>query len=169
MHDTVRKVPWYRVSIVWLVLAIPLTAVLLGIMLLYLSITSYDGLVVDDYYKKGKEIDRVLKRDLAALDHGLVARVSIAGQQLTVQLDSKPAYTPPPTLAVYFFYSTRAGLDKETFVMQQQAGIYRGDIPSLETGRWNVQIEADDWRLIGSLRSPDQQSSVIEPAVTRKP
>ena len=169
MQDELKTVPWYRVSIVWLVLAIPLTAVMLGMMLLYLSITSYDGLVVDDYYKKGKEIDRVLKRDLAALDHGLTANVSLQGRQLAVQLSSGSEYTPPPTLAVHFYYSTRAGLDKETFVMQQQTGTYLGDIPALETGRWNVQIEADDWRLIGSLRSPDQQAVIIEPAVARKP
>ncbi len=58
---------WYRLPIMWLVIAIPLAAVIVGSILLTISIQTFDGLVEDDYYKKGKEIDRVLKRDMAAL------------------------------------------------------------------------------------------------------
>ena len=159
------KTPWYKVSMVWLILAIPFTAVVLGGILLYLSIISYDGLVVDDYYKEGKKINRVLKRDQAALAHGLKARVGLEDNRITLFLLSDQAYTPPPTLEVNFYYSTRVGLDKATFVEMVKPGIYQGTIGPLEQGRWNVQIEADDWRLIGSMRSPDQPQVDIEPAV----
>jgi hypothetical protein len=162
-----EKTPWYKIPIVWLVLAIPFTAVVLGGIMLYLSIISYDGLVVDDYYKEGKEINRVLKRDKAALAHGLRAQVGLSGEQLTLFLVSGDHYTPPPTLEVNYFYSTRAGLDKTTFVEQVQPGVYQGNIGKLEQGRWNVQIEADDWRLIGSMRTPEQEKVVIEPAVKK--
>ena len=53
--------PWYKVPFVWLVVGIPLSAVIMGGVILYFSIVSFDGLVVDDYYTEGKKINRVLK------------------------------------------------------------------------------------------------------------
>lgn len=157
--------PWYKEPMVWLAISIPLSAVIYGIFFLTVSITSFDGMVVDDYYKVGKQINRELRRDKAAQSHGLRAQVSVDGEQLVVFIASDPVYTPPPALEINFFYSTRADRDKETFVEQTSPGIYRGPIPKLEAGRWNVQISSDDWRLLGSMRVPDETSVVIIPLV----
>ena len=64
-------VRWYREPFVWLLIAFPATAVIVGFTLLGLAIYSDDGMVEDDYYRKGKEINRVLARDQAAAKHGL--------------------------------------------------------------------------------------------------
>ena len=61
----------YREPFVWLLIAFPATAVVVGFTLLGLAIYSDDGMVEDDYYRKGKEINRVLARDQAAAKHGL--------------------------------------------------------------------------------------------------
>ena len=157
--------PWYKEPMVWLAISIPLSAVIYGIFFLTVSITSFDGMVVDDYYKVGKQINRELKRDKAAQTHGLRAQVSVDGDNLVVFLASHPTYSPPPALEVSFFYSTRADIDKETFVEQSSPGIYKGPLPKLEAGRWNVQIASDDWRLLGSMRAPDETSVIITPLV----
>lgn len=157
--------PWYKEPMVWLAISIPLSAVIYGIFFLTVSITSFDGMVVDDYYKVGKQINRVLKRDRAAQAHGLRAQMSVEGETLVVFIASSPGYKPPPALEISFFYSTRADLDKETFVEQTSPGIYKGPIPKLETGRWNVQIASDDWRLLGSMRAPDETRVIIVPLV----
>ena len=148
---------------VWLVISIPLSAVVYGIFFLTVSITSFDGMVVDDYYKVGKQINRELKRDKAAQTHGLRAQVSVDGDTLVVFISSNPNYSPPPALEISFFYSTRADIDKETFVEQTSPGIYKGPVPKLETGRWNVQIASDDWRLLGSMRAPEETRVIISP------
>ena len=90
--------PWYKEPMVWLAISIPLSAVIYGIFFLTVSITSFDGMVVDDYYKVGKQINRELKRDKAAQTHGLRAQVSVEGDTLVIFIASKPAYTPPPAL-----------------------------------------------------------------------
>ena len=168
MSEYVMTEPWYKVPFVWLVVGIPLSAVIMGGVILYFAIVSYDGLVVDDYYTEGKKINRVLKRDKAAYIHGLRAQVQIENNRLIVFMLSNDAYTPPPTLEVNFYYATKAGQDKATFVEQIRPGIYQGDFTQLEQGRWHVQIQADDWRLIGSIRTPDQSEALIEPAVKKK-
>jgi len=155
--------PWYKEPMVWLVIAIPLSSVIYGIFFLIVSITSFDGMVVDDYYKKGKQINRELKRDKAALAHGLTAQVMIENRTVTVFILANQGYTPPPALEIRFLYSTRADIDKEIFVEQVSPGIYKGSLAELETGRWNVQIASDDWRLMGSMRMPDERKVVIKP------
>ena len=54
-------------------IGIPLSAVIMGIVMLTLAIQSWSGLVVDDYYRKGKQINRVLARDKLAYELGLAA------------------------------------------------------------------------------------------------
>jgi hypothetical protein len=122
-------------------------------------------MVVDDYYKVGKQINRELKRDRAAGTHGLTAQLSVAGDTVTVFVKSDESYAPPPALEVDFIYSTRANLDKTIFVDQTSPGIYKGTVPTLETGRWNIQIASDDWRLMGSLRAPDENRIIIRPLI----
>ncbi|GMR18859.1 MAG: FixH family protein [Gammaproteobacteria bacterium] len=155
--------PWYREPMVWLIIAIPLSSVIYGTFFLIVSITSFDGMVVDDYYKVGKQINRELKRDKAALAHGLTAQVMVENKTVTVFILANQDYTAPPALEIRFFYSTRADIDKETFAELISPGIYKGSIPELETGRWNVQIASDDWRLLGSMRIPDEKKVVIKP------
>ncbi len=155
--------PWYREPMVWLIIAIPLSSVIYGTFFFIVSITSFDGMVVDDYYKVGKQINRELKRDKAALAHGLTAQVMVEDKTVTVFILANQDYTAPPALEIRFLYSTRADIDKETFVELISPGIYKGSIPELETGRWNVQIASDDWRLLGSMRMPDERKVVIKP------
>ena len=72
---------------VWLVIAIPLSAVIVGMIMLTISIQTFDGLVEDDYYKKGKEINQVLARDEFALSNGITAMVTLDAQTGVVVID----------------------------------------------------------------------------------
>ena len=63
--------PWYREPFVWLLIAIPLTAVIVGFVGLALAIRSDDGMVEDDYYRQGMAINRMLDRDKAAAAENL--------------------------------------------------------------------------------------------------
>ena len=66
--NTIQGEPrnWKQEPMVWLLIAIPLSAVIMGVVIITLAINSYSGLVVDDYYKKGKHINRVIARDKCA-------------------------------------------------------------------------------------------------------
>ena len=85
-----EKKPWYRQPLVWLVIAFPAIAVVGGISLLILSINIDTGVVVDDYYKKGKEINMVLTRDKKAIELGIrgVSVYSSEQQRFSVTLAS---------------------------------------------------------------------------------
>lgn len=160
-------VSWYRVPFVWLLIALPLAAVIASFVTLGLAITSDDGLVEDDYYRRGMEINRDLARDTAAAAHGLESRVDLdrAHRELLVQLTARKPTTLPPTIEIKFLHATRAGLDRHLIVARQADGTYRAPLPEFAPGHWNVRLTAQDWRLAGSLFMPGDRHLVMRPAL----
>ena len=157
-------VPWYREPLVWMVIAIPATAVVLGIVMLVISIQSYDGLVVDDYYKRGLEINRVLDRDQAAATHALSGELRIASGRMNLRLEAKPGFALPATLVLGFYHATRGGLDRTLTLTLGAEGTYDADFAPLAPGAWNVQAEAGDWRLLGRMVAGQRSPLVLTPA-----
>jgi len=51
---------WKKEPFVWMIIAIPSSAIIMGVVIITLAIQSWSGLVVDDYYRKGKQINLVL-------------------------------------------------------------------------------------------------------------
>ncbi len=164
--DKNQPVRWYRVPFVWLLIAFPLTAVIAGFVTLGLAIQSDDGVVEDDYYRKGKEINRVLARDVAAAKLGLEStlELSATGRELALRLRAKPETKLPPAVEIRFLHATRAGLDRSLIVPRNGDGSYRAPLPELAPGHWNVQLAANDWRLTGSLHVPGAAKLVLRPA-----
>jgi len=163
---------WYREPLVWLIVSFPLTAVIAGFFTLYLAIQSKDGLVVDDYYQKGKEINMSLARDRAAAQRGLRAGVTLdaAKQNVVLQLSASRGQSLPDRLDLRWLHATRAGFDREQLLTRSADGRYRNVLPELASGHWYVQIEAQDWRLQGSLHIPgDVQIELVPMSITALP
>jgi len=158
--------PWYREPLVWMLIAIPLSAVIGGAITLALAIISDDGLVVDDYYKRGKAINRVLQRDRAAAELGLRGELIRDRQTGTLKLSlrSRPGYHAPEHLRLAFFHATRAGFDYRSLIERVAPMHYSGRAELIPAGRWYVQLETDDWRLTGLLDTPADTQITLAPA-----
>lgn len=163
-HDTR---PWYREPMVWLIIALPATAVVVGLTMYYIAYQTRDGLVVDDYYQKGKEINKSLQRDRRAADLGLNGRLVLDAATQTVQVKLTSAKgTLPATLGLRWLHATRAGFDRSQELVQAGNGLYRAALPKLAPGHWYVQVEAQDWRLQGSLHAPGEMQLELKPVRT---
>ena len=158
---------WYREPLVWMVIAIPASSVVFGIFMLVVSIQSYDGLVVDDYYKRGMEINRVLDRDRAAARHGMSAQVRLTAGIISVRLDALPDFARPESLELGLFHATRGGLDQELTLTLGADNLYRARIEPLAPGSWDLQIENGDWRLTGRLGAGRHDSLQMSPPLKR--
>jgi hypothetical protein len=65
--------PWYRHPIVWLIIAIPGAAVVMGMVLLTLAIRVPESVVRDDYYQAGRAINIDLRATHRAAELGITA------------------------------------------------------------------------------------------------
>lgn len=144
--------PWYRNPMVWLVISLPSTAVIAGIITVFIAANTEDGLVVDDYYKQGLAINEVINHDRKASELGLSAFVDLNADSgaVLVSLSSDKAFTPPAEISFKLIHRTRSGEDQITTLISVPGGSeYRGFLkPPIIEGRWTIHVQGkDEWRL----------------------
>ena len=149
----------------WLVLAIPATALVMGAVMLTLSMQGFDGLVSDDYYKKGKEINVSLARDRTAQSLGLQAKLVQVDGQIKVNLSSEQqGFEMPQTIELHWFHATRANADKSTTLQRAIDNSFVGHSPTANVAdeerlsKWYVQLETKDWRLRSTVSDSSSAS-----------
>ena len=125
---TVVAQPWYREPWPWILAAGPFIVVIAGIYTAWLAVKSNDGLVTDDYYRKGLAANQTIARSEQAVRLGVVAGLRIAGDTVSVRLQaSDKGFVMPPTLALTITHPTRAGLDQSR-VLLRNGDIYSGEV-----------------------------------------
>jgi hypothetical protein len=157
--------PWYRNHWPWLLMAAPAASVIGGIAMLIVALASDDGLVADDYYKRGLAVNQTLARDRAAAQSGIRARVLFAERFDRVRISLSDAPVAPGALTLRLVHRTRAGLDRTvTLGPTGVPGTYEGALQPPDAGRWRVLLEdgAAQWRLSGEWETP-AQSLVLLP------
>lgn len=150
------KQPWHRELFVWMLILIPFSAVVMAAVAITLAITSDDGVVVDDYYKHGLEINRVLERDKAASEYALLAKLRLrsALDRIELTLQAEQSFRRPDVLLLSLYHATRHGFDRQLFLERTTYDGYTSALPELAAGDWHLQLEADDWRLTGTFNVP---------------
>lgn len=144
---------------VWLIIMIPLSAVVMGAVMLTLAVSTYDGLVTDDYYKKGLHINRSMERDELAVSYDLGADV-VLGETVEVSLSGNAQFQAPEIVNLRLFHATRSGLDRHLRLRRIAPGRYVASGPRLEPGNWYLQLDADRWRLSARLSASDAPQRV---------
>lgn len=162
-----RQRNWKQEPLVWMLIAIPLSAVIMGVVMITLAIQSYSGLVVDDYYKKGKQINRVLARDRLAYELGLSAGFTLQdGDKFEIRFDPSVGFIPGDSIELKLVHATMPGLDQSFQLSRADTHLLRGEINLPGNGRWNLVLQTGDWRLIGSLQYPSQSQAELLPNYT---
>lgn len=161
-HGNAKSV-WYREPFVWLLVFFPALAVVAGFITLRLAIVSDDGLVIDDYYQRGKEINLVLARDEAAVKHGYTGalRVDYRENELVLSLEARDGSAAPDQVNLKWLHATRDGNDLQMLLARGADGLYRAPAPKLAAGRWYLQMEAQDWRLVGIMSVPLENAPAL--------
>ena len=143
-----------------MLILIPMSAVIMGIVMMTLAIESDSGLVVDDYYKRGKQINKVIARDkmaaLMSLNAGLEFNTESATVDVKFLTDKWPPGDEAITLGLY--HATRPGMDQVLILEKLKPNHYSAPYELLAPGRWKVQLATDKWRLVGSLFRPGSDS-----------
>ena len=159
--------PWYKQFWPWFLIAFPASAVVAGIITIFIAINSSDGLVKDDYYKAGLGINRTLERERHAATLGLSATVEWQPQQQQVSLQIQ-ARQPIQSerLLLDLIHPTRSGQDIHIPLLHQGNSRYQGLFAERPAaGNWYLIITPVDesWRLNGRARLPEQTAWELTP------
>lgn len=155
--------PWYREPWPWILAAGPAIVVVAGIFTAWLAVKSNDGLVTDDYYRKGLAANQTIARSEQATRLGLVAGIRIAEDRLSVRLQASDGNFPlPPTVVATVSHPTRAGLDQSRLLVRN-GSTYSGEVRLPSAGHWLVLLEDEGktWRLMGNVVLPANGETLI--------
>jgi hypothetical protein len=155
--------PWYREPWPWILAAGPFIVVVAAFYTAWLAVKSNDGLVTEDYYRKGLAANQTIARSEQAAKMGLVAGVRIAGDVLSVRLQAgDKTFVMPPTLALTISHPTRAGLDQSRLLVRN-GELFSGEVRLPAAGHWLVLLEDErkTWRLMGNVILPANGETLI--------
>ncbi|HET7763979.1 MAG TPA: FixH family protein [Burkholderiales bacterium] len=157
MRDDAR--PWHREPWVWFVVALPAVAVAASFAALGLAIATDDGVVADDYYRRGLAVNQVLRREARARELHLAASADLAGDRVTVSLRGTTA--PPPGLRLRLVHPTRSGRD-QTVLLRASGSAYEGRLAPLngEPRLLVLEDEGSTWRLTGTWNGRDKRAEL---------
>ena len=138
--------PWYKEPWPWILMAGPAAVVVAGIATTWIAFAGADGLVADDYYKRGLAVNAMLAREQAAERLGIAADLERSGGTLRVSLRG----ISPEFIFIKLVHPTRANLDLRLRLERKAAHIYEVPLPALAAGRWRVIIEdpRGEWRIV---------------------
>jgi hypothetical protein len=162
-----KAVPWHAEPWPWLLMAGPALVAVALLATGWLAISSDDGLVAQDYYKRGLLINQTLKRGGAEdrIERGAIVRVATNGEA-RVRLHGVAKSPAWLRLTV-----ARANEHADGFVIElasANAEEWAGTLPRLRPGRWIVTLDSDAWRLpVTTVDGPFAELALGSAASTR--
>jgi uncharacterized protein len=156
--------PWYKEPWPWLLMAGPFVVVIAAFYSAWLATSTSDGLVTDDYYKKGLAVSETLAQNQLATQLGLSAGVLLTEDSVRVRLMSTKggADAVPARLRMTMSHPTRAGVDQYE-LLERRGSEYVGKLNLPASGHWLILLEdeAKSWRLLASVQLPSSGEIVI--------
>lgn len=165
-----QALPWYREPWPWILMAGPFVVVVAGFITLWLAIKTNDGMVDNDYYKRGLAINHTLYREKLASTLGLHGKLELNQDhtRAILKLSAASDRSLPPVLQLHVIFPAKAGKDQMVRLQPVGRGLYQGYLSPPTPGKWQLILEdaAKSWRLNGDLLVPaagtaNQQLPVI--------
>ncbi len=157
--------PWYRQFWPWFLISLPATAVVAGFITLGIAIDSDDGLVTDDYYKKGLAVHKDAARFSMARQLGVQASISVEEStgNVDVQLNDAPI-GDLRSLTLTFFHPTRSDQDIRVDLARTADGRYEGRATKFGPANWKLSIDPPEatWRITGRMPVPQQWTAQLD-------
>lgn len=152
-HD--KHPHWSREPMVWLIIALPMAAVIGGIVTIWIAVNKADSLVNEDHYKVGFAVHQgdPLQAKAAAL--AIRAELEAAGGLVGIRLQGR-YLEPPRGLSLTLSDPGQAGTDSLLLLPAIGGERYRGQLPPMPAGARRLVIEPTDgsWRIVGQWEAP---------------
>jgi hypothetical protein len=149
LSENLAAKPWYREPWPWLLMAGPFAVIIAGFFTLWLAVKSDDGLVADDYYRRGLAINQTLTRERLALQRQYRARIIFSDDARRVRVMLSGSGEPPVAVQLRLAHPTRAGMDELVALHAVAPGLFEAQLTAPARGRRLIVLEdaARTWRL----------------------
>lgn len=152
--DKEKHSPWWREPMVWLIMALPLTAVVAGLTTVWIAFSRPPN-IVSDGNSGGMEVTKADEMDKRAYFLKISADAKASGGNLTLSLAGRISGRPQ-RLTMHVIPSSGSGTDNLLVMQENRAGEYSAAIPVLPAGPCQIVLEPENhqWRLSSFWRTP---------------
>ena len=153
-HD---HAPWYKVRVVWLMLAMFAVLVAASIITIYLAGEDFDGTVATEYVKKDLAIELATPKSEQARALGLRATVFMDHSKNKILVQMHPALSAPH-LKLSIIHPTRQAEDQHILLRSEGQSHYRGSFGELASPYGYLQLQDKDetWQVGGDWHRHDE-------------
>ncbi|MFA5081019.1 MAG: FixH family protein [Hydrogenophilaceae bacterium] len=157
-----KKTPWWSEPMVWLIIALPLAAVIGGITTVMIAYRYADTPAMGDYAKVGKGFEMVVDRDRKAAELAVGATMIAEPGRLALSLDGNFA-TPPENLILTLAHPTNAAMDMVLQLNRIGENEYAAAYASVPAGKRYLELSPSDksWRITGQWQAPFVGSTLL--------
>jgi hypothetical protein len=149
------KSRWWNEPMVWLIIALPIAAVIGGITTVVIAYRNADTPAMGDYAKVGKGFEMVLDRERKAAELGVGATLAAEPGRLTLNLEGQLA-SAPSQLTLTLGHPTDSRQDMVLQMIAQGAGVYTANYAEIPAGKRKLELMPSDqaWRITGLWQAP---------------
>lgn len=140
------KKAWFKQFWPWFLILLPTAAVIAGISTVIIATSNKPDMVVDDYYTKGKAINRDLTLLENAQQRNISAIITQTDQRISVHLTGVKDHS---AIRFSLAHATLANRDISLLLSADANGDFHFDADRKLSGKWQLRIEPFDtsWRL----------------------
>jgi len=146
--------PWYKQFWPWVIIGLPASAVIAGIITVVIAVQNKDPLIDENWYKDGLAINQRLDKQHQAKIQAIEAHISINRDTATLKIDT--LNIPPvdnPELNIKLIHPTLEMKDAILKAYRTPAGHYIAQMQAIPAGHYYLHLTntASDWELTGSI------------------
>ena len=153
IEDSEQIKPWYKQFWPWFIISLPASAVIAGLITVYIAFDNADSLVADDYYKSGLAINSQIRQQQKAASMGLAAILRrMPDERLYLKFDNA---TPNANeLSLQWVHPADSSRDFTISLVRQNDGSYQAKSIHKLDGRWYLRLSAnEEWLLKSEISS----------------
>ncbi|RLA03146.1 MAG: hypothetical protein DRQ47_05685 [Gammaproteobacteria bacterium] len=156
--------PWYKQFWPWFIISLPASAVVAGIITVFIAFDGADSLVVDDYYKSGLAINGQFQLQRNAANSGYSAILKrMPDNRLFLKFDN--ATPAAESLTLKWIHPADSKKDFSLIMKKQTDGSYQTRSAQSFSGRWYLRLSEKDRWLLKSEISTGKDTVHLTPKV----
>jgi len=146
--------PWWKERMVWLIIALPASAVLAGVATVFIAARDPDDLVRSGYVKTGMAVSDVREPQMQARILQINASLVYEKETLVVEINGAGAQSQ--MLLLSLVHPTRDELDVQIPMTRRGDGKYQAHVVIKGSGKRHLVLEPPDkrWRIEGEWAAP---------------
>lgn len=167
---TPTKSVWWKEPMVWLILGLPMSAVIAGLITLWIAADGADPLVAEDYYKQGMAITQTMEKESRAASLGIGLQIEVEAGELRARLRGRLDHYPD-RLLLTLVHPSRGEQDVSIVLLATDQGEYRARLPQLPAGQRRLILQPEDqaWRLVARVTWPFTQPIQVSTSTESTP